>query len=106
MTAEEIVSALRSEGEAVGLTTVYRNLEKLCSSGEVRKFSGAGSACYGFTGENCHSHFHLKCSSCGKLIHLECDYIEKLSEHVSAHHGFAVDNTKTVLYGTCGDCAK
>ncbi len=106
MTAEEILLALRERGENIGLTTVYRNVEKLVLSGEVRKYSGEGSACFGFSGEHCAEHFHLKCSSCGKLLHIECDHIERLAEHITRHHGFSVDHTKTVLYGVCGDCAK
>ena len=106
MTAEEILNSLKERGENIGLTTVYRNLEKLVLSGEVRKYSGEGSACFGFSGEHCAEHFHLKCSACGKLFHIECEHIERLAEHISHHHGFAVDNTKTVLYGVCGECAK
>ncbi len=106
MTAEEICDTLRSQGENVGLTTVYRNLDKLVASGEVKKFSGEGRACFGFAGSGCSHHFHLKCSGCGKLLHIECDHIERLAEHVKDHHGFCVDNTKTVLYGLCGDCAR
>ncbi len=106
MTAEELCEELKRQGENVGLTTVYRNLDKLISSGDVQKYSGEGSACFGFRGDNCSHHFHLKCSACGKLLHIECDHIERLADHVSERHGFRVDNTKTVLYGLCGDCAK
>ena len=66
---------------------------------------GAG-ACYQFTGrEDCHEHFHLKCTGCGRLIHVECDYLGEVSKHVLEHHQFTIDNTKTVLYGLCADCA-
>ncbi len=106
MTAEEISNSLKANGEPIGLTTVYRNLEKLCASGEVKKYIGDGTACYGFAGEHCRDHFHLKCSSCGRLFHIECDYMDRLSHHVCEHHGFKVDNSKTVLYGICEACGK
>ena len=48
LTADEIFEKLRKSGESVGKTTIYRHLEKLCASGEVRKFTGGDgdSACY------------------------------------------------------------
>ena len=105
MTAEEISSLLKEQGESVGQTTVYRNLEKLCALGKARKFQDGGSACFALA-DGCAHHFHLRCSVCGKLSHVECDYMENLAHHVSAHHGFMVDSRKTVLHGVCGECAK
>ena len=77
--------------------------------GSVRKYlcEEGKSACFQYVGdsEECRLHFHLKCIKCGKLIHLECDYLSDLEKHISEHHKFTVDNTKTVLYGVCEDCA-
>lgn len=110
LTADEIFEKLKSNGEAVGKTTVYRHLEKLYSDGIVRKFSGGdgGSACFQYTHNSsvCKSHYHLNCVECGELIHAECEFLNKLSEHILSEHGFSVDGSKTVLYGICEDCAK
>ena len=66
LTADEIFEKLRKSGESVGKTTIYRHLEKLCASGEVRKFTGGDgdSACYQYAGKNaeCREHYHLKCT--------------------------------------------
>lgn len=53
LTADEIFEKLRKSGESVGKTTIYRHLEKLCASGEVRKFTGGDgdSACYQYAGK-------------------------------------------------------
>lgn len=106
---DRIVDCLRAQQQQVGRSTVYRYLEKLVQAGKARKYyieEGAG-ACYQYAGEqsSCHEHFHLKCTSCGRLIHVECNYLEQVSEHVLAHHSFTIDHTKTVLYGLCADCA-
>jgi Fur family ferric uptake transcriptional regulator len=53
---------------------------------------------------DCGEHYHLKCVGCGQLIHLECEYLEKLDSHVKSQHNFRVDHSKTVLYGCCGNC--
>ena len=106
--AEEVYFALVSTGEHIGRTTVYRQLDKLCENNYVRKFSlgDNGACCYQFQSESCHNHYHLKCSSCGTLIHTECDFLDKLSNHIFKDHQFILDGSKTVLYGTCESCRK
>ena len=46
----------------------------------------------------------LKCSGCGRLIHVECGYLDELAQHVLEHHGFVISPEKTVLYGLCDKC--
>ncbi|HML36351.1 MAG TPA: Fur family transcriptional regulator [Bacillota bacterium] len=109
ITADEILSALSEGKPHVGKTTIYRYLDKLVSQGTVRKYflEGGKSACYQYMDENgaCEEHFHLKCVDCGQLFHLDCGYLAEMDSHIREHHGFQVDNSKTVLYGRCGDCA-
>ncbi len=107
--AEDVYFALVSSGEKIGRTTVYRQLDKLVETGKVRKFfTGEKDACcYQYNNsDRCHNHYHLKCSVCGKLIHTECDFLDKLSAHIFNDHQFTVDGSKTVLYGTCKTCIK
>lgn len=110
LTAEEVYMALKNKGEQIGQTTVYRQLERLFSEGRVRKFAGAQGcgACFQYAenGEVCHAHYHLKCVSCGCLLHAECDFLNTLSEHIQKEHGFTVDNGRTVLYGLCAACTE
>lgn len=106
--AEEIVFYLKKNGTQVGKTTVYRHLDKLVEEGKVRKYfieEGKG-ACYQYSElENeCYESFHMKCTKCGNLIHLSCDYLNEISKHVKNSHNFSIDNYKTVFYGKCGNC--
>ena len=107
---ESLSDMLKETGTPVGKTTVYRYLEKLTESGQVRKITGGNSksALYQYIAEemNCHSHMHLKCLRCGDFIHLGCDFMHSVSEHLSEHHHFKVDNSRTVLYGICGKCSE
>lgn len=109
ITADEILNVLNEGKPHVGKTTIYRYLDKLVSQGVVRKYfiEGGKSACYQYMDENgaCEEHFHLKCVDCGQLFHLDCEYLEEMDSHIREHHGFQVDNSKTVLYGRCGACA-
>lgn len=104
--AADIAVHLNTAGEKVGLTTIYRQLDKLVEEGTVKKFTTEGSsACYQYVGDgNCGEHFHLKCESCGRLIHLKCRTFDRLSAHILEEHGFQSDPGRTTLYGICGEC--
>ncbi len=105
VSAADIGARLREEG-SVGLATIYRQLEKMVEAGLVRKYNLDGGACYQYVGggEDCHEHFHLKCLGCGTLIHVDCDFLSELGPHILEHHGFLVDNSRTVMYGLCKRC--
>lgn len=110
ITADDVLYYLKSAGTSVGKSTVYRYLEKLVSEGSLRKFyvEEGISACYQYIEKNssCNQHFHLKCTGCGKLFHVECSYLDELENHVLGHHRFKINQTKTVFYGQCEDCAE
>ena len=108
LTAEELTALLHAGGAKIGKTTVYRCLDKLSQSGLVRRFSaGRGqSATFQLMEHHqpCSEHLHLKCTACGRFIHLECGVMAGVNEHVLEHHGFWIDNTKSLLFGLCKDC--
>ncbi len=110
VTVKDICRYFDEAGRPVGTATVYRNLEKLVEEGIVAKYSAdpSDSACFSYIGsgeECCHPVcFHLKCQKCGRLIHLECDEITRLSEHMLRAHGFELNPARTVFYGLCEDC--
>ena len=108
MTAQQIADRLRANGEKIGLTTVYRCLDKLVGDGVLVKYAAADgeSACFRLAGcgsENC---FHVKCESCGAFFHLTCDHLSEVAAHMLDDHDFTVDPYKTVFYGTCGECRR
>ena len=107
VTVNGISDHLASHGTPIGTATIYRQLEKLVEQGVVRKYTVDSSTCACFQyvepDMKCHEHFHLKCERCGKLIHLECDFVRELASHVQSEHGFAIDPLRTVFYGVCRD---
>ncbi len=96
------------KNDNIGKSTVYRQVANLCEEGVLRRFRGndGKSVVYQYVGHfgGCDSHFHLKCSACGKVIHLDCEQIMKLREHILKGHGFLIDLKDTVLYGVCDSC--
>lgn len=109
-TVAQLKEHLSGCGCSIGTATIYRQLDKLVEYGEVSKYiMGPGSsACYAYVGqenEPCQS-YHCLCEKCGRLIHLDCDEISSLREHLLAHHDFVWNAGKTVFYGTCSACLK
>ena len=96
-------------GKGTGESTVYRLVTELYAEGTLRRFpktEGRGWLYQYHGAGGCSGHLHLKCVSCGKLLHLNCGMSEELLEHIEEVHRFKVDNGATVLYGLCADCRK
>ncbi len=109
VTVSDICDHFKSENNRMGVATVYRQMERLVQEGLVQKYviDEKSSACFEYIGkEKDSSCFHCKCSSCGKLIHLECEEISRMQKHFLSEHHFLLDTTRTVFYGLCEDCAK
>lgn len=110
VTVNEICAHFKEQGVRVGTTTVYRYLERLEQEGLVTKYHiDAGSAaCFEYIERETECHhpvcYHLKCESCGRLIHLKCHEMSSVEEHILQKHGFLLNARKTVLYGLCEDC--
>lgn len=108
LSVDKIIEYLKKDGVSVGVSTVYRQLSKLCEEKKVRKFTHGENdgAVYRYMDKkrNCDSHFHLVCCKCNKLIHLECDSIATVYRHIFLEHEFEVDTEKTVFYGICKKC--
>jgi Fur family ferric uptake transcriptional regulator len=104
--AADIAAHLAVSGSPVGVATVYRTLDMMTKSGEVKKYIDPDAgACYVFASQPCDSrHYHLKCSGCGKLIHLDCSMMSDLEVHIAREHSFELDPGRTVFYGTCAEC--
>jgi Fur family ferric uptake transcriptional regulator len=105
VTAAQIVEHFEANKIPVGRTTIYRNLDKLTETGQIRKYitDGISGACYQYA--QCdNTHFHLKCEGCGALRHFECSQIHGLQRHLSDKHDFRINTLKTVFYGTCDEC--
>lgn len=107
-TAEALAEALQKEcgSAAPGKSTVYRLVNRLVQEERIRRFEtdGARSAQYQINGCGCHDHLHLKCTDCGKLIHMQEHDSELLLRKVLKTSGFAVDERQTVLFGRCENC--
>ena len=104
---DEVVFELRDRGERIGRSTVYRYLEMLADQGSVRKYQGVqGITQYQHVEDatSCDAHFHMMCSRCGNLMHVDCRLMGAMAEHLMTEHGFKLDPRETILVGLCQKC--
>ena len=108
-TIEEIIEELKAQGHNVAQSSVYRLMKKLVDEGLVRRHSKEDSRQYVYQimkSEECHSHLHLQCTECGKLVHLSHEATKEARQWMQGATGFELDQEKTYLYGKCTDCKK
>jgi len=101
--AQEIHDILGQRGEAVGLATVYRTLQRLADSGEVDMMrTEGGEAIYRRCSDS--HHHHLVCRSCGRTIEVEGPTVERWTRSIAEEHGYADVSHTLEIFGTCTAC--
>ena len=104
---EELDFQLKKGDEtAPGKSTLYRLIKSLVDEGAVKRLVKGNSRqfVYQIAGAECAYHLHLKCVKCGKLLHMEHGESHKLLEEILKASNFKVDESQTVLLGSCDGC--
>ena len=101
-TADEIYHDIAAQHPSVSRSTVYRNLNLLAESGEIRKFETPGGP--DRYDHRCFNHYHARCLSCGRLFDIEMDYMPDLPRKILDAHGFAVSGHDILFNGLCPAC--
>lgn len=109
VTVNDIDEYLEKQGTKVNSSTIYRYLNKLSDSGQVMKYVARKGemSTFQYIGDkvnSCKEHLHLRCVRCGRIIHLDCGFMDEISKHIMEHHGFELQCESSVLYGICGEC--
>ncbi len=101
--AQEIHDLLRHQGESIGLSTVYRNLQALAEADEVDVLrKDDGEALYRQCSKG--HHHHLVCRNCGRTVEIEGPAVERWTSQKAAENGFADVAHTLEIFGTCSDC--
>ncbi len=101
--AQEIHELLSERGEAVGLATVYRTLQRLAEAGEVDLLrTEDGEAIY----RRCSPahHHHLVCRTCGATVEVEGPVVERWTRAIADEHGYADVSHTLEIFGVCNSC--
>lgn len=107
--AEEIFLKISHTG--IGKSTVFRQLSKLCEAGEVRRLASDDNRAVRYQlleSEHCKSHLHLKCTSCGKLMHVDESLTRFFEEEIKKSKSFSIDPGSFIpgVCESCGFCEK
>ena len=101
--AQEIHELLSERGEAVGLATVYRTLQRLADAGEVDLLrTEDGEAIY----RRCSPahHHHLVCRACGATVVVVGPAVERWTRAIADEHGYADVSHTLEIFGVCDSC--
>ena len=105
LTAEDVYKILVTEGDDIGLATVYRVLTQFeAASLLVRHHFEGGKSVFEIN-RGCH-HDHLVCLQCGKVEEFCDPDIEKRQEKIAIERGFAIRDHSLYLFADCikADC--
>ena len=107
-TIDDIAAGMKSDPEfsnPPGKSTIYRLMPGLAQENLVKCFSagrGTKATYHIMGGESCHFHIHLKCTGCGKLLHMSDEASKAISGNLLHDSGFMLDMGRTILFGLCG----
>lgn len=101
-TADEIYNEIVKDYPTISRGTVYRNLQRLCEMGEIRRREIPGEA--DRFDHLCHDHYHARCVKCGCVIDVDMEYIPDLEKNIRNAHGFVFTGHDIVFKGICSEC--
>lgn len=106
-TVEEIKNELDKSSKKVSKATLYRTLDNLVTSGEIIKDNIDGNvSCYQLKSCKCDliDQIHFRCEKCGVILHIDNSNIKKIDNKIKEEYGVLINNTRTMVYGTCKKC--
>ncbi|MGN0994744.1 MAG: transcriptional repressor [Butyricicoccus sp.] len=101
-TADEIYQEIKKDHPHISRGTVYRNLQRLCETGEIRKREIPGEA--DRFDHLCHDHYHARCVKCGRVFDVDMEYMTGLEKTIKDTHGFVFTGHDIVFQGICAEC--
>jgi len=108
LTVKDVYDYFGAENNRIGKTTIYRQLDEFVKEGIVKRcvVDGGGATFFEYVGtrDDASDNYHVKCESCGRLVHLQCKEVSELWNHLLEKHSFKMNPQMTVIYGQCGNC--
>lgn len=101
--AESIRQALHSQGEDVGLATVYRVLTQFEQCGLTQRHTFENDVNV-FELNPLEHHDHLVCLGCGAVAEFCDPVIEQHQANIAKRFQFKMSDHRLVIYGRCAAC--
>ncbi len=102
ISAQDLYVEMKNRDLALGLATVYRNLEALKLEGEVQvRQLPSGEAVYSLVHQDQH---HLTCVNCGESFPIDQCPVHDLEEKLEVSYQFKVYYHTLEFFGLCHLC--
>ena len=103
-TAAEIYEAIAAQHPSISRGTVYRNLNRLVETGQIRRVEIPGEA--DRYDHICEAHYHVQCVVCRRIFDVEMERLPAPEIHIKDAHGFSFVGHDLIFKGICPDCQK
>ncbi|WEV76341.1 transcriptional repressor [Bifidobacterium sp. ESL0800] len=103
VSAQDLYRILSEDGQGIGLSTVYRQLNALADDGRADTIHLNDQQMFRICKDGEHHH-HLVCENCGKTVEIEPP--EQWVHKVAEEHGFTVSSHTLEVFGLCADCLR
>lgn len=110
-TAQQLFDVVRSNGQKIGLTTVYRHLNLLAENGTAdvvhREDGEAQFRLCGSTAPDAEAHHHhVVCRVCGRSEEVSAPEVETWAERVARAAGYTDISHTVEVFGLCPEHSK
>lgn len=103
LTARQISERIKATGHKIHRSTIYRVLERLCSSSLVLTMRRGRQTYYEWKREEGH-HGHLTCIECGKTIEFHHDDLDEVAKSVCNRTGYEFARIEFLVRSICLEC--
>lgn len=106
LTVEEIYERTKRSYPDIGIATVYRTVQLLSDLGVISgEYLGDTVVRYELhiAGDK-HSHHHLRCLQCGRIIEVQDDLTNSLEDMILERYGFEIADHRVQFTGLCREC--
>lgn len=103
---KQLYDFLKERIPNINRTTIYRNLPDLEKCNILRRVqTGDASWHYEHTSGHTH-HDHLLCMSCGDIIEVQSEEMEKIQNEICVKYDFLEIKHQLCIQGICGNCQR
>ncbi len=91
-------------GVRIGLTTVYRSLQRLADEGTIHSVQTMDrQTAYRLCSQT--AHHHLVCTQCGAALEIADGELDRLVEREAAARGYSAIAHSVEIFGLCAKCS-
>jgi Fur family ferric uptake transcriptional regulator len=107
LSAEDLCELLKSEGKAIGMSTIYRNLKLMSRLGILRELELAeDQKRYEINRPWPHHHHHIICVQCNRTVEFKDDSVLKLCMTTAKESGYRVLDCQLSIHAICSNCQR